>query len=263
MSASKDILHNYAAQRYSSPHNILRSESIYGHGFQSPGGIEGFKSELGDKMSISSNMKILDIGSGLGGAAFYFAETFGAEVLGLDTSPIMTDLAMSRQPAQDPRNKVRFLNCDIHHSGLDKESFDAIYSRDTLMYENDKKTFFKRCHSLLKSGGCLYIADFCKKRDSPEFELFESKSGYDLKSIDEYAGLIAEAGFDDVSSEDVSFSTRLKLQDDLSTYQAKANDQKTPIAKEDADHIVGRWIQKIQLLEKECLAQGLFIAVKS
>jgi cyclopropane fatty-acyl-phospholipid synthase-like methyltransferase len=263
MSNSNMILEDYAVMRYGSSHSILRSELIYGEGFQSPGGIAGFRSELGDKIPVTPGIRMLDVGSGLGGAAFYFAEKTEVEIVGLDTSPIMTELATSRQDVKDPFRRVAFLNADIHTADLDEQSFDVIYSRDTLMYERNKPSFFERCFSLLKKGGSIYIADFCKNNESEEFAKFESSSGYELKTIAEYSKIISHAGFESLISEDISLNTVKKLTADLNEYRTKAGEKDYLIQKTDADHIVGRWLEKIRLLDTGCLAQGLFIGVKS
>lgn len=188
----------YEAQRYSNAHNILRSEIIYGDGFQSPGGIEGFKTMLAENMAIEPGMRLLDIGSGLGGAAFHLASRFDVTVVGLDTAPRMTELATARQPALDPHARVRFVNGDVHAEALAGERFDIIYSRDALMYVHDKPRLFARCHALLATRGRLYVTDFCRGRASPAFDAYASVSGYDLRTIDDYARIVADAGFDEI-----------------------------------------------------------------
>ncbi|WP_321818631.1 MULTISPECIES: methyltransferase domain-containing protein [unclassified Paraburkholderia] len=263
ISNPSNIGESYAEMRYSSAHNILRSESIYGDGFQSPGGLSGFISELGDKIKIESGNKIIDVGSGLGGAAFYFANEFDVEIVGLDTSPIMTDIAISRQKVRDPFQRVTFLNTDIHSADIKEKSVDIIYSRDTLMYEKNKQSFFERCFSILRPGGLIYITDFCKNDKSKDFDNFESSSGYDLKTIAEYSEIISNSGFDCLASDDISQSTIEKLSSDLREYKNKTQKNSDLIKKQDADHIVGRWVEKINLLKSRCLAQGFFIGVKS
>ena len=63
---TESLSRDYERSRYAVPQHILRSEVIYGEGFQSPGGLEGFKETVVREMSISRGMRLLDIGSGLG-----------------------------------------------------------------------------------------------------------------------------------------------------------------------------------------------------
>ena len=46
-----------------------------------------------NKLKLSPGMKVLDIGFGTGGSAFYMAKHYGVEVLGVDLSQNMLDIA--------------------------------------------------------------------------------------------------------------------------------------------------------------------------
>ncbi|WP_337995245.1 methyltransferase domain-containing protein [Burkholderia sp. FERM BP-3421] len=256
------ISEKYESQRYTDPHNILRSEIIYGDGFQSPGGLAGFKAMLADRMALRPGMRLLDIGSGLGGAAFYLAARHDVEVVALDTAHRMTELSVIRQAALDPRRRVRFIHGDVHVGSLDAERFDIIYSRDALMYEPDKPGLFARCHALLAPGGGLFISDFCRNGTSSEFDTYTAASGYDLKSIDAYARIIAAAGFRLVEHGDVSRVAEAQLVDDLQHYQARRAVGDPSIDEADAEHIVERWQRKIRYMQSGWLTQGVFAAEK-
>ncbi|ACR32095.1 methyltransferase domain-containing protein [Burkholderia glumae] len=261
--ATTGFSRDYEVQRYTEPRNILRSEIIYGEGFQSPGGLAGFQATLGDRMALAPGMRLLDIGSGLGGAAFYLSDRYDVEVVGLDTAPRMTELSVIRQTTRDPRRRVRFVNGDVHDAQLDPGSFDLIYSRDVLMYEHAKPALFARCHALLKPGGRLLVTDFCRHRSSAEFDDYMAVSGYDLKSIDDYARLIAEAGFARVEQHDLSALAQAQLTDDLRRYRARQASGDPAIDEADAGHIVERWQRKIRFMKAGWLTQGLFMADKA
>ena len=83
------------ANRYTRQ-SILRSEQMYGEGFQSPGGLELLKAFC-QKLHLWKGMSVLEIGSGLGGNAFYFAQEYEATVLGLDISQEMVDITTERK----------------------------------------------------------------------------------------------------------------------------------------------------------------------
>jgi phosphoethanolamine N-methyltransferase len=256
------ISEKYESQRYTDPRNILRSEIIYGDGFQSPGGLAGFKTMLVDRMSLSPGLRLLDIGSGLGGAAFYLAGRYDVEVVALDTAHRMTELSVIRQAALDPQRRIRFIHGDVYESSLDAAQFDVIYSRDALMYASDKPALFARCHALLKPGGQLFISDFCQRDTSPEFDTYTAVSGYDLKSLDEYARILEAAGFVQVEKSDVSHEAQAQLVDDLQRYQLRRGVGDPSIDEGDAEHIVERWQRKIRYMQSGWLTQGVFTATK-
>ncbi len=66
---------------------IRKYEAIYGRNFISPGG-EATTREIMGLIAFRPNMDVLDVGCGLGGAAFVIAQTFGARVHGIDLSRI-------------------------------------------------------------------------------------------------------------------------------------------------------------------------------
>ena len=65
---------------------------MYGEGFQSPGNIAAVEAFCA-RLEMRPRMRILDIGSGLGGAAFYFADRYDARVVGLDVAPAMVEIS--------------------------------------------------------------------------------------------------------------------------------------------------------------------------
>ncbi len=79
---------------------IHKYEAIYGRNFVSPGG-EATTRTLLKLVALQPDMLVLDVGCGLGGAAFVLASSFGVRVHGIDLSRNMLQLAQERyQQAQ-------------------------------------------------------------------------------------------------------------------------------------------------------------------
>src|SRR6516165_3573668 len=73
---------------------ILRYERIFGDGYVSTGGpatTDDLCGRLG--AALRPGVRVLDVGSGIGGAAFHLARHFGAAVTGIDLSPEMIHIA--------------------------------------------------------------------------------------------------------------------------------------------------------------------------
>jgi phosphoethanolamine N-methyltransferase len=249
----------YERARYSIPHHILRSEVIYGEGYQSPGGLTGFREMLLPGMPLRPGARVLDVGSGLGGAAFHLAGEYRVEVVGVDLAEVMVSLATERAAARDPARRVRFLHADVFSDELAEHSFDIVYSRDVLLYEADKPAVFARCARLLKPGGALVVSDFCRGVSTPDFEEYVTVSGYWLPTIEQYAGLLAEAGLESVSARDVSDVTGNYLRRDLAAYRERASRDRS-LDSADVRHITERWRRKVAFVEQGALTQGLFSA---
>merc|ERR1719410_1633977 len=106
-------------------------------------------------------MKVLDIGSGAGGSAFYMARHYGVDVQGVDLSTNMNAISLEYRKQMEPEVKHR---CHFYIEDADKMEFpenffDIVYSRDTLM-----------------------VSDYCRgEKPSPQvFIDYEAQRGYNL-----------------------------------------------------------------------------------
>ena len=75
--------------------SILRYEAIYGHNYVSPGG-ENTTYQFIDTLKLLPEMKVLDIGCGLGGPAYRMASKYGVHVHGIDLSENMIRIVNTR-----------------------------------------------------------------------------------------------------------------------------------------------------------------------
>ncbi|GMI20798.1 hypothetical protein TrRE_jg9951, partial [Triparma retinervis] len=101
--AEKDMQKFLSSSQYDYS-NIFMYERCFGQGFMSAGGLDTtaeYISMLNLKRSEGSPpLKVLDVGSGVCGSAFYLALTFGASVTALDLSTTTTSLAKRRVPPE-------------------------------------------------------------------------------------------------------------------------------------------------------------------
>src|SRR3954451_3637145 len=117
-----------------SRNSILRYEMIFGRHYISTGGAETTEN-LCDRLgaTLRPGIRVLDVGSGIGGAAFHLATRYGAKVTGIDLSPEMVGIARQRQQRADAPPAVSFVLGDILETHLEPR-FDVIWSRDALMH---------------------------------------------------------------------------------------------------------------------------------
>jgi len=243
-----------------SVNSILRYESIFGDGFISPGGAPLMQEQCA-RIELGAAPRILDIGSGVGGAAFYFVEQHGATVEGIDLSREMVDLARARA-SQRGSIRTTFRAADVQQLQLERGSFDLIYSRGTLLHLHDKPQLFARFIDWLSPDGQLFITDYATGTTTPSssFQQYVSESGYDLHPIDSYASMLKDAGFAEVHSEDWSerFSEtlqaeRTKLLDDRERFLAD-------FSSSDLDYLLDRWEQKINWCAAGDMKAGIWHA---
>ncbi|KAF7847627.1 hypothetical protein BT93_L2776 [Corymbia citriodora subsp. variegata] len=174
--------------------DIRLFERLYGQGFVSAGGIETTK-EFVAKLELQPGQKVLDVGCGIGGGDFYMAEKFDVEVVGIDLSINMISFALER--AIGLKCCVEFEVADCTKKSYPDNTFDVIYSRDTILYIKDQPALFKSFFKWLKPGGKVLISDYCKHAGTPSPEFGDY--AHDVKA---YGQMLRDAGFAEVIAED-------------------------------------------------------------
>ena len=182
--------------------SILKYEAIYGRNFISTGGMESTRI-IAPMLNLKPGMRILDIGSGIGGSAFYMAENFKTHVHGLDLSHNMLAIANERLQEMNLESLVSFEHGDILESKADSD-YDTAYSRDAFLHIENKTLLFQVIKRALKPNGLLFFTDYCwgDGSHSNEFLAYVSQRGYDLHTPKQYGKLIEQAGFTEVQAID-------------------------------------------------------------
>lgn len=240
---------------------ILRYERVFGEGFVSTGGIETTKEFVG-KLDLKPGQKVLDVGCGIGGGDFYMAENFDVEVVGIDLSINMVSFALER--AIGLKCSVEFEVADCTKKSYPDNTFDVIYSRDTILHIQDKPALFKSFFKWLKPGGKVLISDYCKRAGPPssEFSEYIKQRGYDLHDVEAYGEMLRDAGFIEVIAEDRTDQFLQVLQRELNAVETNKNEFVQDFSEDDYNEIVDGWKAKLMRSSSGEQRWGLFIAKK-
>ncbi|MDP3565485.1 MAG: methyltransferase domain-containing protein, partial [Methanoregula sp.] len=135
-------------------------EVTYGKGFMSEGGAEAVDAMFRDLVLEKKN--VLEIGSGLGGAAHHLVKNHNAIVTGLEINQPMVDEANRRVP-HDLRARLgfRYYN-DISRLPFEDRSFDLVFSKGVLLHLDvaEKGTLFSEIYRVVRPGGTFVINDW-------------------------------------------------------------------------------------------------------
>ena len=251
------------AARYSR-RSIQRSEWMYGAGFQAPGGLATVEAFCG-RLRWRPGMRVLDVGSGLGAADFYLATRYQAEILGVDSAQEMVEMSMERAKAEGVSG-VSFLHGDIRSVPLGGR-FDLVWSRDCILYVSaqEKLPLWERLRSVLASGGQLFVTDFCcgPAPHAPEFSRYVGDCQYHLSTIENYAGVLKEAGFGAVRGEDLTADFLAAMRGELAHLERERESFLQEFDEADYRHLHERWSKKIQFCERGDLRWGMFLGERS
>ncbi|KAL9441003.1 hypothetical protein AB3S75_019639 [Citrus x aurantiifolia] len=240
---------------------ILRYERVFGEGFVSTGGIETTK-EFVAKLDLKPGQKVLDVGCGIGGGDFYMADKFDVHVVGIDLSINMVSFALER--AIGLKCSVEFEVADCTKKTYPENSFDVIYSRDTILHIQDKPALFKSFFKWLKPGGTVLISDYCKSFGTPSLDFSEyiKQRGYDLHDVKSYGQMLKDAGFVDIIAEDRTEQFMQVLQHELDAIEKDKDAFIKDFSEEDYNDIVGGWKAKLIRTSAGEQRWGLFLAKK-
>jgi len=241
---------------------IARYEAIFGKAFISTGGLESTVEVTKFLEKITSDTKILDVGCGMGGSAFYFHDTFGASVYGVDLAEKMIQIG---QGYIGDRKNVQLVLSDIFDAKLEDNSYDIVYSRDTILHIENKKGLFELMFRTLKPGGQVLITDYCFRHDSgnlgPEFLAYYKSTGYFLFSVPDYGDILKGVGFE-VQAIDYSANFLKHLKLELQKFVDQKEDFLKQFTESDFNYLLERWEKKVRMVGAGDMKWGLFVAKK-
>lgn len=141
-------------------------------------------------------MKVLDIGCGTGGSAFFMAQNYGVDVLGIDLSDNMLSIAYEHKAtmSEQVQNSVSFRFLDATKAAFPENYFDVVYSRDAIMHIADKELIYSNVIKWLKPGGKLLVSEYVNGRNYPnltkEYADYLKDRGYQLLTVQDYGNLL-------------------------------------------------------------------------
>ena len=174
--------------------------------------------------------RVLDIGSGFGGPARYFADRTGTTVTAVELQADLDGTAADLTARTPLRSRVEHVCGDILAVDL-APGFDGAMSYLALYHIPDREPLFPRLFAALKPGAKLYIEDLYARTplDREERDIMrDALYGNTLPDRDGYVAEIARAGFESIDFRDMSASWGAFCAERLAAFRA-ARDQKLAI----------------------------------
>jgi phosphoethanolamine N-methyltransferase len=243
--------------------SILRYEKIFGSDYISTGGAETTDHLCRLLGTIRPGTRVLDVGSGIGGAAFHLARAYGAKVTGIDLAEEMVAIALDRAQEHGLAKEVQFVLGDVLETAFPAR-FDLIWSRDALMHIPDKARLFSRLHGLLDDGGRIVITDYARGKTpaSPAFEEYIVKTGYHVVEPTQYGKLLESAGFTDVVVHDSTGMFVDILGRESKRLVEHRSDFLSAFSEEDLNYLVERWAMKERFCAAGDMKWGIYLGTR-
>ena len=125
------------------------------------GGLEATK-ELAAQMELRAGMRLLDVGSGIGGPARFFAAAFACEVTGIDLTEEFVRVAESLTRLVKLQERVQFRQGSALEMSFGAETFDGAYLLHVGMNVADKAGVFREVRRVLKAGTQFTVYDMMR-----------------------------------------------------------------------------------------------------
>jgi SAM-dependent methyltransferase len=128
------------------------------------GGLEATQ-ELAKQMELRAGLRLLDVGSGLGGPARYFAAEHGCRVTGIDLTEEFVRVAGSLTKRTKLDGLVEFRQGSALELPFERDTFDRAYMIHVGMNIADKAGIFQEVRRVLKPAGLFTIFDIMRTGD--------------------------------------------------------------------------------------------------
>ena len=167
-----------------------------------PGGHELTK-RTAELCELKPGMRVLDVSSGRGTQAIYYAKTFGVNVTGLDISAEMVKTATKRAIESGVANNVKFVLGDSQHLPFNDNYFDVVINECAVGIPDDSQKVLDEMVRVVKPNGAVAIHESIWKKKSSESERNDIAERYGTTPLEiaEWQLMLEKACVVDIISE--------------------------------------------------------------
>ncbi|MFI7410691.1 class I SAM-dependent methyltransferase [Streptomyces sp. NPDC049627] len=151
---------------------------------------------------LGPGSRVLDVGSGTGRPTAETLTAAGHDVLGIDASPVMVDLATRQVP------EAVFRHADIGEVLLEEGAFDAVcvYFALLQMSRAMQETLVRRLARALRPGGSMVLATVPADVEDVEVVFMGQSVRATSFAAGDFTAMVGAAGLTVLSAEDVLFT---------------------------------------------------------
>jgi cyclopropane fatty-acyl-phospholipid synthase-like methyltransferase len=161
--------------------------------------VETMARQLGD---LTAKTRVIDLGSGYGGAARYLAATFGCQVDCLNLSRTQNELNQKNSAEAGVNELINVIHGSYEDIPAPDASYDVVWSQDAILHSGDRPRVLDEINRVLKPGGQVIFTDPMQADDCPDGVLQPILDRIHLETLASFAFYRAELtarGFEEVA----------------------------------------------------------------
>ena len=148
---------------------------------------------MASKLNLNTNIKLLDLGSGYGGAARYLAKNFGFQVTCLNLSKTQNERNRGLNKKQNLDNLITVLEGNFEDIPFPEDSFDIVWSQDAIVHSANRELVVQEVVRVLNDSGEFIFTDLMQTNDCPKSILKPVLDRIQLDSLGSF-GFYVEQG---------------------------------------------------------------------
>jgi len=148
---------------------------------------------MASKLNLNTNIKLLDLGSGYGGAARYLAKNFGFQVTCLNLSKNQNERNRGLNKKHDLDNLITVVEGNFEDIPFPEDSFDIVWSQDAIVHSANRELVVQEAVRVLNDSGEFIFTDLMQTNDCPKSILKPVLDRIQLDSLGSF-GFYVEQG---------------------------------------------------------------------
>ncbi len=167
-----------------------------------PGGIK-LTRRTAELANLGKGTKVLDLSSGRGTTAIFYAKEFGSDVTGVDISEKMITTATENARRAGVSNKISFRQGDSQDLAFVDGSFDVVINECAVGIPDDSQKVVDEMVRVTRPSGAIIIHESTWRNSLSQEEKTEISERYGTTPLefDEWLSMLEKAGVGDIITE--------------------------------------------------------------
>ena len=242
-------------------------EWMLGQGFLSPGGTAEIDRIL-EGVDIEGKF-VLDIGCGIGGIDRILISDYKAKkVIGIDVVENLIERAITDAEAAGLTEQIEYLLIEPGNLDFENETFDVVFTKDTIVHVKDKGAIFEDIFRILKPGGSLVGNDWLGSDTTNSSRLVQDWLDYSKLDFLFWTGTqttekLRQIGFQEIFLHDRNKWYQTAVREEIATVSGENRERFAAVfGEEQADARIKSSRYKMKVVDAGELRPTIFRAVK-